>query len=111
MEKLEGKKIKVVFSQAREYRKVSATGVWGGPAPSGEILCNFFVEQNSYPDELEINLSPTGEVASENPIFKEEITVIREIQICVVMSPHVAKSVGEWMIKRAEELIYKGTTH
>jgi hypothetical protein len=111
MEKPEGRKIKVLFSKAPDYRKIAATGVWGGPAPTGEILCNFFIDQMSSPDELEITLSPTGEKELENPIFKEEKTVIRELQVCVIMSPLIAKSVGEWMIKRAEEVILKGTTH
>jgi hypothetical protein len=111
MEEHDKTKIKVTFSQAQDYRKVAATGVWGGPAPSGDLLCNFFIEYMRFPDELEITLSPMGDKESENPIFKDEKTFIREIQIGVMMSPLVAKSVGEWMIKRAEEMIQKGTTH
>lgn len=111
MENPDEKKIKVLFSRSRDYRTVSATGIYGGPTPSGEILCNFFIEHVIFPDELEITLAPTGEKESEKQLFREGKSFIREIQIGVMMSPHVAKSIGEWMIQRAEELITKGITH
>jgi len=111
MEKPEKNKIRVLFSQSQDYRKVSANGVWGGPTPSGDILCNFFVEHLSLPDELQITISPTGEKESEEQVYKEGKTFVRETQIGVMMSPHVAKSIGEWMIQKADELISKGPTH
>ena len=104
-------KINVLFSQSRDYRTVSATGVWGGHTPSGEILCNFFIEHFALPDQLEITLSPTGEKESEHQIYKEGKIFIREVQIGIIMSPRVAKSIGEWMIQRADELTSKGTIH
>jgi hypothetical protein len=114
MKELEENKIKVLFSQSRDYRKISATGVWGGPTPSGEILCNFFIESLGYPDELEITISSLGKKELERPIFKDDKegrTFVREMQIGILLNPLVAKSIGEWLSKKAEEMIQKVKDH
>jgi hypothetical protein len=101
------KKVLVEYSKSKDYRIVSATGVWGGLSPQGEIICNFFIEQNAKPDKLEMIIDSQGKILSETPIGKDgtELTYFeRELQIGVVIRPDIAKTIGQWLIDQADKL-------
>jgi len=100
-------KIKIKYKEAPGYRHVTATGVFGGPILTGDLLCNFFLEHRILPDEINIIPSdPPSPKAVEEAVYSEGKDVfIRELQIGIVMNPPTAKAVGEWLIKRAEGLM------
>ena len=106
------RKVRVKFSHSRDYRQVPATGVYGGPNASGQLVCNFFIENREIPEKIDITIKSTGQV-EEVPAFTEPSLFIRELQVGIVLAPHAAKSIGEWMIQKANELLQppRGTKH
>lgn len=100
---MDQKRISIQYAEAPGYRKIAATGVWGGPTPSGDLLCNFFIESGAPPKSLIIDIGSKGEPI-EKPLFEEGKIFIRELQVGILLNPGVAKAVGEWLIKRADEL-------
>jgi len=100
------------FTESKYYHKVAATGVYGGASPQGEIICNFFVEEQSIPESVEVRIDKETGVASETSDKNVRRVTVREIQVAVVLRPDIAKAVGEWLIQRANEVLtlLPGTT-
>ncbi len=108
MDKKKEDTISVKYRRSNEFKYIPATGAFGGPSPQGEIICNFFVENQEYPEDLKLILDPdTRKVIKESgPTLSEKI-IIRELQIGLVMRPDIARIVGEWLIKEADKIIFK----
>ncbi len=94
--------IKVTYIDSKDYRLMPTTGAHGGPATSGEIIVDFYVERTAPPDELTIVLDDEGNV-------KEKIAsprrIIRERQVGLVLRPDIALTIGNWLIARANSVI------
>lgn len=107
------KKIKIKFKEGTGFRYVTATGVFGGPTPSGDLLCNFFLEYRTMPEGIDVSVDAQTLNPVEKQIYPEGNDLfIRELQVGVFMSAPTAKVVGEWLINRAEELMkMKETIH
>jgi hypothetical protein len=104
MNDLLNKRFDIVFTKSADYRIVAATGAWGGPTPQGEILCSFFVEYASEPKSLKIEIGPNGQT-KELEKGTQKTRYIREQQIGVVLRPDIAKSVGQWLIEHADNIM------
>ncbi len=101
---MDQKKVKIKYREAPYYRRVGSTGIFGGPTPNGELLCNFFIESRVYPDEVEIQINDNGSTV-ENASYREKDLFYRELQFGVLLPPHTAKVIGEWLIRRADEMM------
>jgi hypothetical protein len=91
--------IKIEFKKATDYRIIPVSGAWGGVNPQGEIIVDLFVEK------LEIE-SVRLRVESGRPpveIAREGQIQVRESQIGIVVSAGIARSIGEWLIQKAQE--------
>jgi hypothetical protein len=89
------KKLKFIYKETPRYRHISATGVVGGPITTGDLLCNFFLEHRSLPDEISISFESNVKPI-ETPLYSQgKDTYIRELQVGIIMNPKVAKSIGE----------------
>jgi hypothetical protein len=101
------RKILVKYKESQNYRREAVSGVFGGPTPAGGLMCNFFLETRAVPDQVEIEIDSSG-AAIEKPVTEEEGEVfIREILFGVLLSPQVARSIGDWLIQRSRELMEK----
>jgi len=100
-EQSESKEIVYTMRRSTDYRLFPVNGVWGGPTPTGEVRCDFIFEAQELPDEIAYMVTPDGlgpEVRRDG-----NVRLVREAQVGVVMSIGAAKSIGAWLIKRAEE--------
>jgi hypothetical protein len=91
--------IKVEFKKGSDYRIIPVTGAWGGVNPQGEIIFDLFVEKLEV-QSIRIRVEP-GRPPVE--IAREEEIHVRESQIGVVVRPDIARSIGEWLIQKANE--------
>ena len=102
MENLSKKTLDIKVTKSPDYKIIPATGAWGGPTPQGEVLCNFFVEHNDIPESIRYEIKDgTARTSEETP----SADLVRELQMAVIMRPDIAKSVGHWLIKKAEEIM------
>lgn len=94
--------IKVKYEYAPDYRKIPATGAWGGLTPNGEVIINFFVEFITKPDSIKIKIDETGIVEQKNQEAKD-ITWTRELLVGVVLRPDIAESIGQFLLRYAKD--------
>lgn len=94
--------IKVKYVNAPDYRKIPATGAWGGVSPNAEVVVNFFVEFQSTPESTILKFDESGKI-EEKRDEGEENQLTRELLVGVVMRPDIARSVGQFLIRNAEK--------
>ena len=102
MEAPSKKTLEVKFEKSPDFKIVPATGAWGGPTPQGELLCNFYVEYTEIPESIKLEI--TDGFSKETERIPTDL-LVRELQIGIIMRPDIAKSIGEWLIKNAEEIM------
>ena len=96
------RKIQVKYVRSPGYKIVPAGGVFGGVTPHGQLLCNFFVEYQDYPEKSEITVGADGKTGVEN-IYSTENAYIREVQVAIVLSRDVARSIGQWLLHQTSD--------
>ncbi len=97
------KTIPVTFKKSKDYRTISAHGAYGGVTPSGEVITHLFIEHETFPDDLIIEIDEKGQRIKETRNTKD-LKMTRELQVGIVMSPGVAKVVGEWLISNSKKV-------
>src|SRR5262249_13191443 len=96
------KSITINFSRSPDYRVIAANGALGGPAAQGVILVDFFVERIAAP--LAITQQFTGGQPVEHHLVPNvDRTIEREAQIGMMLTPEAARSIGEWLISKADD--------
>ena len=93
----ETRKATYLYSRASDYKVVAATGVYGGPTPSGHIRVEFFVDYASNPVKTVHAVTPEGRVGEELEREPTSRSITREFQIGVVFTPDVAESLARWL--------------
>ena len=96
--------VKIKFREAPYYRKLPASGAFGGPTPQGDIVCNFYLEQQILPSSVTMKVVQ-GRLTHEEFQYEKGEYYERELQVGLVLNPQTAKSIGEWLVKRADEVI------
>jgi len=82
-----------------------ATGVWGGPTPRGDIIAAFFFEKQPTPETVVQEINPDRSAGRERDrVFRDgdHHTFERHMLCGVVLTPERARSIGEWLIGKAE---------
>lgn len=103
MDNPSGRKILVKFREAPDYKKVGATGIFGGITPTGHVLCHFFIDFQEIPSEMTHIVQEGGNLAPEaGNQFPPNI--IRELQVGVLLPPQILRSVGEWFIAQSDTI-------
>jgi hypothetical protein len=81
------------------YRLLPATGAFGGPTPTGDILIEFFVERQTTPEKVILEIGPDG----VKEIKREGGRVVRDIQVGILLRSDRAHSIGKWLIEKAAQ--------
>ncbi len=92
--------IKIQYEEAKDYRSIPVTGIWGGVAPNGEIFADFFIERQKSPSSTHIEIDESGKLVKETPSGQK---YIREKQIGIILRPDIALSIGNWLVDKAKE--------
>lgn len=100
------REIHIKVREAPDYKRIGATGVYGGLTPNGHLMCNFFIEFNELPTELKHTLQADGSLGP--PELHQSMptlpTLIRELQVGVLLAPQLVRSIGEWFIAQSDML-------
>jgi hypothetical protein len=93
-------RLKVEFRRAEQYRIVPADGVWGSFTPSGDLNVEFYLDVPAVPRSIELEYGPQGMFEASRD---EDVgTILREMQVAVLMKPSMAKQLGAWLTEVAE---------
>lgn len=90
---------------SKEYQILPVNGVFGGPTPTGELLCNFYFERFKVPPVTELKISSDGNGVEEKGPYGDEVHVERIFEVGIALSAEMAVSIGEWMCARGKEMI------
>jgi len=101
MAKKKPKTIKFEYKILPTYNSYAISGAYGGLTAAGEIVANFFHERSSIPRKQEYQIQ-NGQL-QEPPIVEEKKdAIIRDVLFSVSMSPAVARSLADWLTKKAD---------
>ena len=91
------------YIKSNSFRVVHGDGVWGGGTPNGNISMSFWSQRAPIPQTLTHEITPGGDLGDE--IAREsKQDVIREVEVAVVVSLDVAKSLVTWLEDKVERL-------
>ena len=96
--------IEFKYTVADDYQVIYANGIFGGPNPSGEIRFDFWYEYRTFPEKIEFEVlkDKLGEEISRTPQRPE---IIRERRVGIIMLPHHAKDIGNFLIEKSEQFL------
>lgn len=97
-----------------DYRIVPASGAHGGMTPDGQVIAHFFVELLQLPETVTREVSSDGKLGKttdETRADGEGVWFERRLTVGVVMSAEKARSIGEWLIGKADEVEEASRSH
>jgi len=95
--------LEFAYKESKDYKIIYANGAYGALTGKGDIKFDLFHEYNPTP-EAEVHKVEDGKLGDR--ISQKGIsgnTIIRETLVGVVVTPHIARSIGEWLIRKADE--------
>ena len=99
------------FRRSNHYRVIYCDSAWGGITPNGNISMGIASEVMELPTSNIMELLPDGAVGKQigaEGLAATEPVVRREIEVEVVMSPHTALAMVNWLQDRLKELASRG---
>jgi hypothetical protein len=101
-------KVRVRAKRDEGHRIIPASGVWGGVTPQGMIYFDLFLEKPETPAETLITIDEKTGQRMEQPVLPEEPCLERLLLMGITVRPEVARSIGQWLIERADEAMVIG---
>ena len=94
------------YIKGQYFQVIHADGMIGGPTPQGYLHFAFYSERPPIPKRMVQPVSPEGVLG--NPIAEKTVvrdcTVVRELDVDVVMSLQVAEQFYQWLGLRIDEM-------
>lgn len=94
--------MKIEYREAKDYRVISANGVWGGLAPHNQIRMAFYSEFVA-PPESEIYEQKDKDLVKVNQDEEGTRHVIREMQVGVTIPVSLVPNLIEWLKDKYEQ--------
>lgn len=101
------KQITILCEKNEYYRLLPATGAFGGSTPTGDIIVEFFVERQTHPKKIILELDPSG----SKEIKREGGEIVREMQVGIFLRPDRAHSIGKWLMEKAIQAGFSEIKH
>jgi len=95
-------RIEFHYRKSNYFRVIKVNGAWGGLTPQTDVQMSIFSERLPLPDLDEFEISE-GQLAKQIRHINKTKGVIREVEATLTMTPDVAKSLGEWLIDKANQ--------
>jgi len=95
--------IKIFFRRNPDFKMMPVSGVWGGLTPQGNVYCDFFFEKAEIPENVVMEVGEGAVPAKEVGRNPQTQMFIREVVVGLSMQPEIARSIGQWLIDKADE--------
>lgn len=94
----------IKYKKSNSYKMVPVNGVWGGLDGKGNITCEFFVEKVDHPESTQLIVDEKSRAVTESYVKRKTTDgIVREFQVGMTLEPHLAKTIGEWLINKVDE--------
>jgi len=100
--------VKVVYTEAPDYKVIYANGVYGGVTGREELRFDLFQEYHQFPNEEQRKINEDGTIGDPIPNERDsgQLELIRERQVGIVIPISFAETLHRWLGERIEA--YKG---
>jgi len=96
------RQVTFTLRRAEMFRTVYLDGVYGGVSPTGLVSMYGWVQRGSLPTHMTFAVGDDGQVGPE--VHREtDGSQERQVEVELMLLPGIARSVGEWLIARADE--------
>ena len=85
------------------YAVYSIAGAHGGLNSQGDVVVNLFSERAPIPRRQTFRVNSSGKLDQPPLDVESETAIIRDVMFALAMEPETARSVGQWLIDRANE--------
>jgi hypothetical protein len=100
------------YIKTSDFRITWVDGAIGGPTPRGNVHVALYAERPAIPRRQVFKLDPMtsliGPLMPEKTITR--MAYVREMPCDLMMTPAVARTLGEWLIQQADLMTKGGTT-
>ncbi len=96
--------VKFDYIKSQYFRVIHADGAIGGVTPSGFIHFALYSERAAIPRQITHLIKPDGSLGErvmEKTVSRE--TIVREMDVDVILSVPVAESLRKWLEEKIEE--------
>lgn len=101
------KEVIYTFEKLDGYRVVPVDGAWGGINYRKAIRVELFTEVPIATEKIKYKLNNNNVLGDEieriPKVNDDVIEITRQIHTALVMTPEVARTIAEWLLKRCEE--------
>lgn len=94
-------KLKIKYAYSKDYKTVPVSGAIATITPQGLIQCEIFTEKPDILNDFTLEVDESGK-ANEKP--QEVRTIVRELHVSMIITPNIARSIGELLINKIDEL-------
>ncbi len=77
-------------------------GAFGGLNSHGEVVMTLYNEKPAIPERQSYRINDDGSIDKQPISVEKKDVIIRHVMFGVSMNPRVARSVGEWLIQKAD---------
>lgn len=97
------RKQKIRFTQSKDYKRVHASGFFGGVSPTGHLQFDVYEEFRNSPETITIEIDEkTGEVVNEIANPKEpEVNRLKHVGVTIPID--TIPGIIEWLNRKLEE--------
>jgi hypothetical protein len=96
--------VEALFTKSGLFRVVHADGAFGGIAPNGLIRMALYSEGNPFPESITYDLQGNNLIEKQRSKQPPLGTIIRELEVDVVMNIRVARSLRNWLDDKIKQL-------
>jgi len=96
-------KITFHYKVSPNYALYKISGAHGGIGAQGDIIANFYSERHPIPKSVTHELKENGTLGEPPIDIEKKEGVIRDVLFGFSLSAQNARSIGEWLIKMADE--------
>ena len=94
--------IRFDYKLSPNFAVYSISGAFEGLNSQGEIVMTLYNERPAVPERQTYSISKDGSIDKRPISVEKEESLIRQVMLGVSMTPSVARSVGEWLIEKAD---------
>jgi hypothetical protein len=87
------------------YSVYNVNGAYGGPNGFGNIIANFWSERGPIAKTHVFQVDKDGNIISDSLEQNLQESMTRDVLFAISLTPSVARSMGEWLIRHADNLI------
>ncbi|MBW1742825.1 MAG: hypothetical protein JRJ47_05265 [Deltaproteobacteria bacterium] len=77
-------------------------GAFGGLNSHGEIIMTLYNEKAAIPERQTYSINDDGSIDKKPIGVEKKENIIRHVMFGISMNPSVARSVGQWLIEKAD---------